>query len=555
MLVIAMANEEIDLYNEWLLKYIEKDMQQQQVQVIKPSKEKKESYSSGEYKDKFIKFKEDLKAFTKDFKAQDYKFIFKYLWKNGVRSFGNIDKYASSQQIDLTADNLGEQAEKLLTFFKAEGQGEIIDVASLEEKAHYEGKLYVESQLEKIRENLKSNREQYRAELTSLELVAKTDLEKMAVELNKIIILDKEMWELVLLSILSSYAPRVYITGIPHRNNLHTYLVGDISTAKSNIGYLIEQISPKAISYSKFTEASLEGIVSNQGIEGGIIDEAKDGVLLLNELEKFMRIDLLKEILDSRPIQINKGGQKKVIENPNITFIAFLNPRQDFFQQGVKREQIGIPEDIFSRIDIPIALVSSAEKNALLLPNVKLFDYTSTLNLGVIREQLYKLSIGMEIVKRVELNEEQLMSLTLAFKKHNRNMKNRPFLLFRDLEIVSRIANTIVALNFHSRRNEQGIFYAENSDIDKAIALWEYLLAIRSQLYNEVQSREIVSVKDTIFRKIIEADMITQPHLEKLIVDDMKLLSRATFYRYINELVEIGRISRVGLKNAELRAL
>ncbi|MCK4320879.1 hypothetical protein KAW11_04605, partial [Candidatus Bathyarchaeota archaeon] len=225
----------------------------------------------------------------------------------------------------------------------------------------------------------------------------KTEIEQLAVELNQIVILGREAWELILYAIMSPFAPSININNLLERPNLHFLFVGDVSTAKSKVDKIVERVSPKAMKISKSTEASFEGVAKGETIERGIIDYANFGVLVIPEFSKaFEKFEILREVMDCDSITIVKGGIQKELP-VNITFFAGCNPRSDFFQNEINlRDQIAFKDGILSRIDILMPLIATKERNELLLQQIDIFGTKQPkLTLEAIHERLKTLSTGM----------------------------------------------------------------------------------------------------------------------------------------------------------------
>jgi len=139
-----------------------------------------------------------------------------------------------------------------------------------------------------------------------------------------------------------------------------------------------------------------------------------------------------------------------------------------------------------------------------------------------------------------------------AFLKHNIELPNRPLMLLRDLETVSRFINVITTTTrFYERAPYCSVINASDEDVHKAIDLWETIIDLRKTLYTGTE-REILSVKEKVFREIMEMGRVKTRELEKIIVDAKNLCSRATFYRKINELRSEGKIGQDGLRDSDV---
>jgi len=303
----------------------------------------------------------------------------------------------------------------------------------------------------------------------------------IAAGLNRIVVLDEDVWQLILYSLLSPYCPRVRINSMPARANLHTLLVGDIASGKSRICKIVETISPKASRIARVTEASLEGIAMKGYIEPGVIDLCNNGILIFPEFHTlYEKFKILREAMDCSRLTIIKGGETKQV-NVNITFFAGCNPRQDFFQMGRKlRGQVPFKEGILSRFDILIPLVTTCEKNKRLLDNINIFgNCAEWVDLMKIGNTLSGISKEISKVKEVTLCSEQRRRVKLVFLTHNQDIGKRPLLLLRDLETISRLINVIaVSARFYERDPYNSVVQATDEDVEKAIDLWESLIDI-----------------------------------------------------------------------------
>ncbi len=433
-----------------------------------------------------------------------------------------------------------------------------IDVDVTAEGVNVEYDTYVAEQLEKIRKLVKNgDHTKFEDKIQKIRKAEQTEIEHIASQLNRIVILGTETWELILYAVMSPYAPSININNLLERPNLHFLFVGDVSTAKSKVDKIVERISPKALKISKSTEASFEGIKSPQGgIQEGIIDYANFGVLIIPEFKKvFEKFEILREVMDCDRITIVKGGINKSVP-VNITFFAGCNPRDDFFQSEINlRSQIAFSDGILSRIDILIPMMATKERNELLLNQIDIFGTKQPkLTLEDIHERLKTLSTGMiGLVTNVILTPQQKQTVKQAFLKHNQKLKNRPLLVLRDLDTLCRLVNVIATTNFPKRQHtDGGIIKAEDTDIMKAIELWEEIIIQRKTLYTS-KHRLIYTLKDKIMIEIMRrGNNVRQAELKKDLVAE-GLCSERTIETKINQLATEGKIIKVGQRNATLK--
>lgn len=433
-----------------------------------------------------------------------------------------------------------------------------VDVDVTAEGVNHEYEGYVTEEIEKIKEQLKNgDRKKFLDEIQRIRKAEKTEIEELASELDRIVILGRETWELILYAVMSPYAPPININNILERPNLHFLFVGDVSTAKSKVDKIVERIAPKALRISKSTEASFEGVKTPQGgIERGIIDYANFGVLIIPEFTRlFEEFKILREVMDCDRITIVKGGITKELP-VNITFFAGCNPRDDFFQNEINlRDQIGFRDGVLSRIDVLIPLMATAEKNELLLDQIDIFGTEQPkITLEDIHERLKTLSTGMvKLVTNIVLSREQKQMIKQAFLSHNEKLKNRPLLVLRDLDTLCRLVNVITATNFPKREHtDGGIIKAKDEDIIKAIELWEEIIAQRKTLYTS-KHRLIFTLKDKIMMEILRrGNDVRQAELKKQLVAE-GLCSERTVEMKLNQLAREGKIIKIGKYNGILK--
>lgn len=441
-----------------------------------------------------------------------------------------------------------------------------------EEIELYEFKKHNET-LYNIKRKIESNIDEFKPQLEKIAAAKKTDIEALSEQLNRIIIFGSALWEMTLYGIMSPHAPRMIINNLDYRSSLHSMLAGDISTAKSKIHKICKMISPKMVEVDKLTEPSLEGVWKmGEGIQEGIIDKAMNGNIIIEEFDPAVaKMKLFRRIMDNEKITVEKGGETKEAY-VTAQVMAACNPNEDFFIQETSfRPQLQYKEGVLSRFDLLIPLTATQLKNSMLLDRLHIMtgsDLEDEINYEEIKEQLTTIADGMRtLVERVMITKEQENKLKEAFKAHNemdyrrRLLKNRPLVLMRDLETLGRLVNTVTAVNFHQRKNKNGVYYATDEDVDKAIQLWENLLQFRKQLYGERGDRNLKTVADEIVIYIhnlsskTEDGWVTRETVKRHIVEDLGLCGRTTFYEEWNDLVSQGRIVQHGKRDAKAQVV
>ena len=330
-------------------------------------------------------------------------------------------------------------------------------------------------------------------------LAQKTTVEDIADELDRVVFIGTENWQYILYSILSTYAPDIVFNGRPSRGNMHTNLIGEISTAKSLILNILKSIAPKWVNVTKATEASFEGISKPKEIQAGLIEASSDGSLLIPEFKRTIsKMQLLRECMDCDIIDLTKRGMTRRFK-VNTSFIVGSNPKEDFFpEMGRMRDAIPFQEGILSRFDFLIPLIMSEEKNADIVKQLKLFGGGEGTDYEKMALMIKTLSEGMKTVKSVVVTDEQEKMIKDAYLRNNHKMGYRTLVILRDLETLCRLVNIIVSTNFFNRIEENGHFKAVDVDVEKAIQLWENLIYLRKQLYEMRIDKNVMYSDETI---------------------------------------------------------
>ena len=456
--------------------------------------------------------------------------------------------------------------------------GEFRSAPSMEELNEREADEY-EKELQKIDDSVESNIEEYASELAKIKRAQKTDFEKIALDLDQIVIFGPRNWELVLYSIMSPHAPRLLINNLDYRANIHTLLAGDISTAKSKILKVCKLISPKMLVVDETTKATFEGVAPTRSggeIEEGILDHAMGGNMIVEEYtSSFARMPLMRRAMDGETIKIWKKGSSKELD-VNTTLLAACNPRQDFFveeTEGSFRQQISFKEGILSRFDNLILLTATQVKNEMILEKMSLMSTRSSLkkiDFATIKENLETLAEGMKSgqIVVVTMTAKQERMVKGAFLNQNRRdkeqriLKNRPLVILRDVETLTRLVNIIATVNFSKRKIKEGVLKAKDSDINKAIQLWENLINLRVEIYSKGSNRNFLQVRDemlayaarmqTYYKNEGKEEKVSVSELKEEIVQRRKLVGKSTFYEELRMLRESGDIVQEGKRDGNI---
>lgn len=396
----------------------------------------------------------------------------------------------------------------------------------------------------------------YAEEMAKIKKAKQTEIEEICKTLNSVVDLGEELWFLLLVSGMSPYAPRFVLKRTYRRNSCHALLVGDISTAKTEVAKILETILPKCTPLDRPTQASLEGIATRDGIKEGELAQANNGTIIIQEFDKIDEMPILRATMDNRKIRIVKMGHKVTL-HPNISFIMDCNPNADFFQnEKILRDQIPFKDGVLSRFDILIPLLASKEKNEIIINNQFFSDNYEPIDLTEISETLDTLSKGMSQVKATRLSEQQAERLAGAFKFLNRDLPHRPLLLLRDAETLKRLVNAIATMRFKDRDiDEKGVLTIEDEDIDKAVELWETIIILREKLHTKSR-HNIVTPKQQVFLELVQKGkegVKTTKFKEEIL--KRGITSEASYYRIIKRLQEEGAIIKDREYDGVLRAV
>lgn len=417
----------------------------------------------------------------------------------------------------------------------------------------------IDNQLERIKDLLATDTPLEETEFENYALMIEqakdSQIGLIAQELDKVVVLGNDLWKAILYGALTPYAPPIEINSVPTRNNIHILLIGEISSGKSKVFKILKQIAPKAVSVSKFTEASFEGIAHRESIEKGLLEDSRNGILIVPEfISTYAKYQIMRETFDCDTISITKMGMTKHID-VNTTIVGACNPKLDFFSPNFEtlREQVTFQDGILSRFDVMVPLTVSKEKNEKLLDHISLFGCNKVnIDFATLHNGLKTLAEGMTQIKQVSITQEHEALLKKIFRRHNVELKTRPLLILRDLEILARLVNVITCVNFHIRTiDDQGIIYAEDTDVLEAIELWETLIFHRKQFY-ESANKDLITVSEKIVSEVYLRRQIESTVLEEIITQQLQLCSRATYYRKVNNLVHQNKLNRIGDRNSIL---
>lgn len=331
-------------------------------------------------------------------------------------------------------------------------------------------------------------------------------------------------------------------------------LLGDTSTGKSQALRLLEDVHPYALRIDDITEASLVGIATRRGFTPGVLEKMPRGLLLIHEFHKLERKlpRYVRQILDCDTICVSKFGFEKKIK-AQWSVVAAANPKDDVFKAGsILRLQTSLQEGILSRFDCIIPLMLSPLRIKTYISLVVAFDEHSE-DTAPIAQRLNALCNKMQEIEKVIVSEKHIKELKSTFLRfvEERTADGRPLVIPRDFASLCRLVNTIACANCEKRKVEDRKLHATSEDVFKAIQLWEQAVHHRLHLYSSDQPEKI-DARERILEIVKEKEQIPVTQLREIITTKLRLCSRATFYRIIDELVNLGLLKKEGKRDAVL---
>lgn len=370
----------------------------------------------------------------------------------------------------------------------------------------------------------------------------KYTLENIAHTFNKTIILGEDNWKALTLSLMSAYAPRILVSGIEIRSNLHVLFAGDISSAKSQTLNVIKKVAPKWELISKATEASMEGSAVNKNIKKGVLERASEGIIVIPEFQTayYGHMQILREALDCGEIRVFKKGQTRIY-TPNTTVLSACNPTDDFFLEGMGlREQVKFKEGLLSRFDILIPTLSTPEMSQRVVDGAVLFGKSPTgVKWNSLKSFFKRKRASMKKVKAVHIDESYEQQLKEVFRDQNkRTLATRPFVILRDLETLLRLVNAVTVFETKST----GVAKVTEEAVECGIELWEHILNLRAEFYKK-NKRDIQTIPEHIIQLLQKQGGTAKVEdLKEEIVVKQSLCSEPTFYRKVKDLREHGEV-------------
>jgi replicative DNA helicase Mcm len=155
--------------------------------------------------------------------------------------------------------------------------------------------------------------------------------------------------------------PKVTHEGVTIRGDIHTLIVGDPGTAKSQLLRYVAKVAPRGLYTSGrgttaagLTAAVLRERAGGMVLEAGALVLADKGVAAVDEIDKMRDEDriAMHEMMEQQTVSVAKGGIVATL-NARTSILAAANPKLGRYEDRLSvAENINIPVVILSRFDL-----------------------------------------------------------------------------------------------------------------------------------------------------------------------------------------------------------
>jgi replicative DNA helicase Mcm len=165
---------------------------------------------------------------------------------------------------------------------------------------------------------------------------------------------------------------RVYPDGTKRRGNIHILLVGDPSTAKSQLAESVSKVAPRSVFVdgTLMTKVGLtvtttrDEVTGRWTIEAGALVLADNGIAIIDEIEKAKKDDLegLERPLEQQVVNVSKAGINATL-NARTSVLACANPKRGRFDRHEPIvDQIKLSPPLLSRFDLIFVLLDEPDE-------------------------------------------------------------------------------------------------------------------------------------------------------------------------------------------------
>ncbi|ADB58745.1 minichromosome maintenance protein MCM [Archaeoglobus profundus] len=165
---------------------------------------------------------------------------------------------------------------------------------------------------------------------------------------------------------------KVYPNGTKRRGNIHILLVGDPSTAKSQLAESVAKVAPRSVfvdgtlmtKVGLTVTTSRDEVTGRWTIEAGALVLADNGIAIIDEIEKAKKDDLegLERPLEQQVVNVSKAGINATL-NARTSVLACANPKRGRFDRHEPIvEQIKLSPPLLSRFDLIFVLLDEPDE-------------------------------------------------------------------------------------------------------------------------------------------------------------------------------------------------
>jgi len=311
-----------------------------------------------------------------------------------------------------------------------------------------------------------------------------------------------DVWRALFLASASAYAPPILANGSDKRAQIHIFLLGDPSTAKSSLLKDFTKLSPKCRIANDITYAGFVGTVQRGVPVKGEAAELDRGVLCIDEFEKFYKnhyrnIDgVLRAVMEDSHIR-RRLALGTVDDDTRTVILACANPKNDVFSDTPLADQMPIPIGLLSRFDYFRPLAYSQFKIAQIgqfmasiwfkpkqcadgiLNHEKVYGILVELRKEFEKAKITRVQVPDDLVRKVEKQWESRLE-----KWNVHESKGIPLLSNRDLASLYRFLNASAVLHICQRQIIDGAIVATETDADIAVLMLDQLVLWRKEYLN-----------------------------------------------------------------------